>query len=53
MTDIQHYTTMTVEEYAHMSNVILALREKVQRARQLLESKCIDEALDVLKIETE
>jgi hypothetical protein len=53
MTDVEHYTTLTVEEYSHMANVILALREKVQRARQLIENKCIDEALEVLKKETE
>lgn len=51
MTDVQHYTTLTVEEYAHMSNAILVLRKKIQWVRQLLEEKRIDEALTVLRKE--
>lgn len=53
MTDVEHYTQITTEEYAHMANVILSLREQKQRARQLLESKCYEEALEVLKQESE
>lgn len=50
MTD-QHYTTLTVEEYANMSNALLALRKKIQWARQLLEKDRTQEALDLLKKE--
>lgn len=45
------YTTLTVEEYTHMANVILSLREQKQKARELIENKRYEEALKELKRE--
>ncbi len=53
MTDVQHYTTITVEEYSHMANVILSLREQKQKARELLEQNRVEDALEILKKESE
>lgn len=53
MTEVQHYTTLTVEEYAHMSHVILLLREQKQLIREYLEKGMLAEALDVAKRESE
>ena len=49
----KHYTTLTVEEYTHISNVILSLREQKQKARELLEQHKVEEALEILKKESE
>lgn len=43
------YTTITVDEYTHLANVVLALREKVQKARELLEKDEKGEALELLR----
>lgn len=45
------YTTISVEEYTHMANVILFLREKVQKAREHLEKNEVDLALELLRQE--
>jgi hypothetical protein len=53
MSDVMPYTTITVEEYTHMANVILALREQIQRSREFLEQSKTTEALEELKKESE
>ncbi len=45
------YTTLTVDEYMHMKTVILALRGRVQQARQHLEKNDVEKALVVLRME--
>ncbi len=44
-----HYTTITIEEYQHMKNVILQLRWTNQKARELIESNQTGEALNILR----
>lgn len=51
MTEEEHYTTITVNEYIHLKSVIILLRAKVQKARELLEINHIQDALDLLKKE--
>lgn len=51
MTEAEHYTTITVTEYIHLKAVIVTLRSKVQRARELLEINHVQDALDLLKKE--
>lgn len=43
------YTTITVEEYTHMSNVVLTLRDRIQKAREFLEKDDVDAALELLR----
>lgn len=43
-----HYTTLTVSEFNHMTNVIRQLRWKVQKARELIEINRTGEALNLL-----
>lgn len=45
----EHYTTLTVEEYQHMKEVLLSLRVKIQKSREHLEKGNAKEALDLLK----
>jgi len=51
MTETGPYTTITVEEYSRLSAVILHLRRKVQKARELLETGNTPAALEILKFE--
>lgn len=51
MTEPGPYTTITVDEYGRMKAVILHLRKRVQKARELLESGAAAEALNLLKFE--
>ena len=45
------YTTITVAEYTHLSEVIGTLRRRIQEARQQLETGAADLALRILKTE--
>jgi hypothetical protein len=44
MTDPEHFTTISVKEYIHLKAVILKLRVKVQKARELLEINHVEDA---------
>ena len=45
------YTTITVSDYAHMQEVVLALRKKMQTAREFLEKGLTEAALSLLRKE--
>lgn len=47
------YTTITVDEYNRLAATIGILRRRIQRARELLESKCVEEALAELMSEAD
>lgn len=44
-----HYTTLTVEEYNNLQNTIIKLRWVVQKAREALEARDLEKALNLLK----
>lgn len=48
---IGHYTTLTVDEYNHLSVTILTLRKQLQTVRELLEKGLMGEALEMLRRE--
>ncbi len=45
------YTTITVEEYNHMTATLRHLRKRLQKARELLEVGNVGEALNIVKHE--
>lgn len=53
MSESGPYTTITVAEYNRISAVLIHLRKKVQKARELLEAGATAEALQLLKFEDE
>ena len=46
------YTTIPVSEYTHLQDILLALRKKQQITREFLEKGQVQEALELLRLES-